>query len=65
MQDKSEQEYGQGIKLLQDIIDYLESNLLEELSLNPIANHFYVSSTLINQLFRSAFDMTVMEYVRY
>jgi AraC-like DNA-binding protein len=59
-----EKQYGHGIKLLQEIIDYIEKNLLDELTLDRVASHFYISSTLMNQLFRSVFDMTTMEYIR-
>jgi AraC-like DNA-binding protein len=65
MQKKFERELGHGIKLLQEIIDYFEKNLSEELTLDCAASHFYISSTLLNQLFRSVFDMTAMEYIRY
>ncbi len=65
MRNGHERDLGQGIKLLQKIIDYIEENLLEELSLDCIANHFYISSTLVNQLFHNIVDMTVMEYIRY
>lgn len=65
MQKKFERELSHGLKLLQEIIEYIEENLLEELTLDGVAGHFYISSTLINQLFRNVFDMTAMEYVRY
>ncbi len=65
MQKKLDRELGQGIKLLQEIIDYVEKNLFEELTLDCVAGHFYMSSTLMNRLFRSVLDMTAMEYIRY
>lgn len=65
MQKKLDKKLGIGIKLLQSIIDYIEENLLEELTLDLVARHFYISITLMNQLFRSVFDMTVTEYIKY
>jgi AraC-like DNA-binding protein len=65
MQNKLERDLGHGLKLLQEIINYMEEHLLEELTLNSVAGHFYINSTLMNQLFRSTFDMTSMEYIRY
>lgn len=65
MRGKENNELGQGIKILQEIIDYTEKNLLDVLTLDCVSRHFYISSTLINQLFKSVCDMTVMEYVRY
>ncbi len=62
MQKKQDRELGHGVMLLQEIIDYIEKNLLEELTLDRVSSHFYVSSTLMNQLFRNICDMTVMEY---
>lgn len=65
MQKRIDRDLGHGIKLLQEIIDYVEKNLLEELTLTYVASHFYISSTLLNQLFRNVFDLTIMEYIRY
>lgn len=65
MQKKQDRELGHGVMLLQEIIDYIEKNLLEELTLDRVSSQFYVSSTLMNQLFRNVCDITVMEYVRY
>lgn len=65
MQEKEGKEMGYGITKLQEVIDYIESNLLDELTLDRVARHFYLSNNVINQLFRSVCDLTIMEYVRY
>lgn len=64
MPKKQQGEMGHGLRLLQDVIDYIENNLFEELTLDRIAGIFYISSNVMNQLFRSVCDMTIMEYVR-
>lgn len=49
---------------VQGIIDYMEENLLEELSPAIIATHFSVSATALSSLFKNCCGMTVMEYIR-
>lgn len=65
MQNKLDIDFGHGLNLLKKIIDYLEENLLEELTIHDVAGHFYISSSLINYLFRNVLDLTAMEYIRY
>ncbi len=53
-----------SIKMLQNIIDYIEENILEELTPNNVAEKFYSSITTMNNLFKIVCNMTIMEYVR-
>ena len=54
-----------GLTFVQEMLDYIEENLLCELTLNHVAERFFINVNLANQLFRLVFDMTIMEYVRY
>ena len=49
---------------VQKIIDYIEENLLEELTPAIIASHFSVSASALSSLFKNCCEMTVMEYIR-
>ena len=49
---------------VQRIIDYMEANLLEELTPAIIASHFSVSVSALSSLFKIVCGMTVMEYIR-
>lgn len=49
---------------IQKIIDYMEGNLLEELTPSVIAVHFSVSASTISSLFKIVCGMTIMEYIR-
>jgi AraC-like DNA-binding protein len=55
---------GVTIDIVQNIIDYIENNLYEELTLTSIAAQFYLSISSLNNLFKTVCDMTIMEYVR-
>lgn len=55
---------GNSIETVQHIIDYIEGNIMNELTLKMIAERFYISVSVINSLFRTVCNMTVMEYVR-
>lgn len=50
--------------MVQKVIDYVEENLLEELSPATIASHFYISESTLCSVFKLACEMTVMEYIR-
>lgn len=52
------------ITKVQNIIDYIEGNLYEELTPNKIAEQFYMSVSSLNSLFRTVCSLTLMEYVR-
>ena len=49
---------------LQTVLNYMEDNLLEELTPAVIAAHFYVSVSVLSPLFKIVCGMTIMEYVR-
>lgn len=49
---------------VQKIINYIEENLLEELTPAIIAPHFSVSASALSSLFKIVCGMTVMEYIR-
>lgn len=52
------------INTVPNIIKYIEDHILEELSPKSIAEHFYLSVTTLNNLFKIVCDMTTMEYAR-
>lgn len=49
---------------VQEAIDYIEGNLLSDITPDKIAAHFYVSVPTLTTVFKVACGMTVMEYVR-
>lgn len=53
-----------SIDMVQKIIDYIEDNILEMVTPNSIAEHFYLSISMLNNLFKIVCNMTIMEYVR-
>lgn len=53
-----------SISMLRQVIDYIEKNLLEELTPTDIAVHFYMSESSLSVLFKTVCEMTIMEYVR-
>lgn len=53
-----------SIDSVQKIIDYIEDNILEMITPNNIAEHFYLSISTLNNLFKIVCGMTIMEYVR-
>lgn len=53
-----------SIKLVQNIIDYIEENIMELLSPEKLAKHFFLSVSTLNILFKTACNITIMEYVR-
>ncbi|BCJ95812.1 hypothetical protein acsn021_33810 [Anaerocolumna cellulosilytica] len=59
-----ENNYAITIDKVQNIIDYLEEQLLELLTPDTIAKQFYMSVSTLNNLFRIVCNMTIMEYVR-
>lgn len=52
------------INMVQSIIDYIEDNILEVLTPNNIAEHFYMSVSTLNNVFKIVCCMTIMEYIR-
>lgn len=53
-----------SLKLVQEIIYYIEEHLLERISPNEIADQFYLSDSSLNTLFSTTTDMTITEYIR-
>jgi len=49
--------------LLQNIISYIEHHLEENLSLELIGNHFYVSKYHISHLFKESFGLSIHQYI--
>lgn len=48
-----------------EIIDFLNSNLTENQTLDEIADHFFISKNYLNSSFKKYFGTTVMDYIRY
>ena len=53
-----------SLTTLQNVINYIEENLLEELTPGIIASHFFVSVSTLSSLFKIVCQMTMMEYIR-
>ncbi len=53
-----------SISMLRQVIDYIENNLLEDLTPADIAAQFYMSESSLSVLFKTVCGMTIMEYVR-
>ena len=53
-----------SLSMVQKIIDYIEENLLEELTPATLAARFYISVSTLSSVFKLACKMTVMEYIR-
>lgn len=53
-----------SLLMMQDVIDYLEDHMLQEVTLSDVAAHFYVSASSLATAFKMACGMTMMEYVR-
>lgn len=52
------------LTFLQAALNYIEENLLEELTPAIIAAHFFVSASTLSSLFKIVCGMTIMEYIR-
>ncbi|MDF2587638.1 MAG: transcription activator, effector binding protein [Anaerocolumna sp.] len=67
MSKKLEENHNHNISIdtVQNIIDYIEKNILEELIPNSIAAQFFLSISTMNSIFKTVCNMTIMEYVRY
>lgn len=53
-----------SLSMLQQVINYIEKNLFEELTPAIIAAHFYISVSTLSSLFKIVCGMTMMEYIR-
>lgn len=50
---------------IKEIIEYVNDNLTEKLSLEKIANHFYMSREYLCKLFKEGTGFTVNKYISY
>ncbi len=57
-------QHAMTIHTVQNVLDYIEANLLEALTPQTIAEQFHVSVSALNSLFAMVCDVAVMEYVR-
>lgn len=53
-----------SLSTIQRVIDYIEDNLTENITLADIAAHFYVSVSFLSLIFKTVCGMTIMEYIR-
>jgi AraC-like DNA-binding protein len=49
--------------LCDEVIDYIQNNLTNPLTLKSIASHFALSESHLNEIFREVHDTTLMRYV--
>ena len=52
------------VETLNNAIEFIEDNLLEELTLSQIAEHVHMSSSYLQRGFTALADLTVGEYIR-
>ena len=52
-----------SLSMLQQVIYYIEENLLEELTPAKVAAYFYISESTLSAMFKIVCNMTIMEYV--
>jgi AraC-like DNA-binding protein len=66
MSKKLEEDISNGVSIetVQNIINYIEENILEELIPNIIAERLFMSISAMNRLFKIVCNMTITEYVR-
>lgn len=53
-----------SLSMLQQVINYIEKSLFEELTPAIIASHFFISESTLSSLFKIVCEMTIMEYIR-
>lgn len=53
-----------SLSMIQEVLNYIEENLTENISPSLIASHFYASVSTVSSLFKIACGMTIMEYIR-
>ena len=49
--------------LLSKILDYIDRNINEQISIDKIANTFYFNRFYIMRIFKKQFDMSIIEYI--
>lgn len=50
---------------LSEVISYLNEHLSEQISLDSLAERFFINKHYLNRIFRKATSTTVMDYLRY
>ena len=50
-------------KKVSEIVRYINAHYMEELSLNYLANHFYISPSYLSKVFKKATNFTFIEYL--
>ena len=53
-----------SLSMIQQVIEYIEKNLYEELTPAVIADCFFISESTLSALFKIVCEMTIMEYIR-
>lgn len=53
-----------SLSMIQQVINYIEKNISEELTPAIISSHFYTSISTLSSLFKIICGMTIMEYIR-
>lgn len=53
-----------SLSTVQQILDYIEDNLTNELTPASISANFYISTSTLSNLFKIVCGMTIMEYIR-
>lgn len=52
------------IKTVQEVIDYIEKNLSEDLSIETLSNLAYISPYHFSRIFKGLIGITIQEYIR-
>ena len=52
------------VETLNRAIDYIEDNLLDDISISEIARHVYISNEHLQRGFSALADLTISEYIR-
>ena len=53
-----------SLTMVQEVIDYIEDHISQDLAPTAIAAHFYISVSAVSSLFKIVCGMTMMEYIR-
>ena len=49
--------------MLDEILHYISSNLSQKITIKSIADHFHISESSVNQLFKKNFDTSVYKLI--
>lgn len=55
---------GQDEGIAAQLVEYINANLFDEISLDSISRHFYMSQSQLNRIFGKATGSSVWEYIR-